>query len=54
MVLHFERLRYGHTGAQIILVYHPTVPEDLLNIALSTRRNLDGKSTVMGQGSDDQ
>ena len=43
MVLHFERLLVGHTGANIMMIYHPVVPIELMNVALHTRRNLDAQ-----------
>jgi len=44
MVLHFERKVPGHTSANIFMIYHPVVPENLESVAVSTKRNLDGPS----------
>jgi len=43
MVLHFERLLVGHTGANIMMIYHPVVPVELMSVALRSRRNLDAQ-----------
>ena len=42
MVLHFERILTGHTSTDIYLIYHPSVPDTLARVAISTQRNIDG------------
>jgi hypothetical protein len=41
MVLHFERRLAHHTAANIFMIYHPLVPDNLASVATSPLRNLD-------------
>ena len=42
MVLHFERMRTGQTSTDIYMIYHPSVPDTLARVAISTQRNVAG------------
>ena len=41
MVLHFERMVQGQTSANILMIYHPVVPDCLQEVAVGTRRNVE-------------